>query len=121
LDIAHRSIIQIASNAAVWSAVERSITAVKCVPDYLKSKLTPSTTSAHRAALEHLIEETNSAIAFLHDDSQSGLRLLFSYSFVAHSHFEAFIEDFVDDGHSKNGARFTYARLNRPEVNPAPF
>jgi hypothetical protein len=90
------AVAQIASNAAVWAGIERAITAIQCVPDYLNGKLLATSDVGLASSLRELIRQTQEAIGLLHDDKQSGYQLFFRYSFVAHwAYFEAFLDDFV--------------------------
>ena len=90
------AVVQVASNAAVWSGIERAITAIRCVPEYLHGKLRHTNSAQQAANVRQLIQQTDEAIALLHDDKQSGYQLFFRYSFIAHwAYFEAFLDDFV--------------------------
>jgi len=96
-DCVRNAVIQIASNAAIWSGIERAITSITCVPEYLKGKLRHASDSQRAANLRQLIRQTDEAVALLHDEHRSGYQLFFRYSFVAHwAYFEAFLDDFVD-------------------------
>jgi hypothetical protein len=86
----------IASNAALWSAIERAITSIRCVPDHLRSRIAATNDLALQSTIEQLIVQTEEAIGFLHDTDRSGYRLFFTQSLVTHwAYFEAFLEDFL--------------------------
>ena len=90
------AVAQIATNAAVWSGIERAITSIQCVPEHLKGKLRHTNDAQRIANLRQLIRQTDEAIALLHDQHRSGYQLFFRYSFIAHwAYFEAFLDDFV--------------------------
>lgn len=90
------AVVLIASNAALWSGVERAITAICCVPDYLNSRIATTDDPIAQSKFKQLIVQTEEAIGLLHDTDRSGYRLFFTQSLVSHwAYFEAFLEDFV--------------------------
>jgi hypothetical protein len=91
-----QAVARIGSNAAVWSAISRAITAIQYVPSHLRTRISPDNPVPVNDALKTLIRETESAVGLLHDADNSGYRLFYSYSLIAHwSYFEAFLDDYV--------------------------
>jgi hypothetical protein len=114
------AVIQIGTNAGLWAGIERSITAIQCVPDYLSAKLSDAHDPTQIAALTQLITQTNEAVGLLHDDRKSGYRLFFNYSLIANwAYFEAFVDDFVGTRLAANPELIERLSQSFPKARPA--
>ena len=97
-DIATEALLDLGQNTALWASVDRAITAVRAVPDYLLWKARSARNPRDRARIQALVGETKSAVAFLHAEGHySGYKLLRRHSLVSiWATFEAFVEDFFE-------------------------